>query len=428
MGGTTGHSGTLPYLFAAKSLELELGWRNVCNVLVSYLPVPDNIGEMKTKPTQQAIRMLNETGIFPDFVLCRSMHTLDSIRKKKIETYANIDSEHIISAPDIKTIYKVPMNFEREGMGRKLLARFDVEARKNPDWSEWSRLVERIESPSSRAPVAIICKYLDIGDYSLADSYISIKQALEHAGAALGIGADIKWIDSKIFEKGPEKLEELSSYSGIIVPGGFGASGVEGKIAAIRFARENNIPYLGLCFGMQLAVVEHARSICGLQDAHTTEVSRTQSPVIDILPMQKRIVESSQYGGTMRLGAYAAVLLQGSRVLELDRRTRRLEADQRKIGAMKGADAFRLGRATNENTILERHRHRYEVNPDFVEKIESSGLVFSGFHDAGVKLMEFIELPKHKFFMATQAHPEFKSRLGDAAPLFLGFLEACGKA
>ncbi len=433
IGGTVGDYENIPFLFAVRSLQVEMGHENVANILVTYLPIPGNIHEMKTKPAQQAIRMLNETGIFPDFVLCRSAQPLDDVRKKKIEIYSNISSENIISAPDIKSIYSIPLNFENEGLGLKLLKRFGLEPKKKPDWKKWKALMDNMENPARNIDVAIIGKYVDIGDYSLADSYVSVNQSLEHAGANLSVGVNIHWIDSKEFEKHPEHLNELKKYSGIIVPGGFGSSGVEGKIAAIKFVRENNIPFLGLCYGLQLAVIEYARNICGLEGANTTEVNeQAKYPIIAIMPSQKRILEKSDYGATMRLGAYAAMLKENSLVFNLYKKAGRLEKDKERLEKLKKdkAQKFRLGvLGGSKNVILEKHRHRYEVNPEFIEAVEKGGLVFSGHHQTlgGIKLMEFIELPKHKYFVGTQAHPELKSRLFDPAPLFLGFVEACAK-
>jgi len=428
IGGTIGDYENIPYLFAVKSLEIELGQKNVANVLVSYLPVPTHIGEMKSKPTQQAIRTLNESGIFPDFVLCRATTALDSVRKNKIETYSNISSENIISAPDIDTIYRIPLNFEDEEFGRKLLERFGLKQKKKPDWSRWKQLVEKIEKPGRTVNIAMVGKYVEIGDFSLADSYISINEALKHAGANLDAGIKISWVDSKKIEESGTGI--LKEYDGIIIPGGFGSTGIEGKIAAIKYARESNTPFLGLCLGLQMAVVEFARSI-GISDANTTEVAKTNSPVIDILPTQKELIKKSQYGGTMRLGAYAAIL-EKSRVLDLYKKTGRLDKDKKRIEALnkEKSQKFRLGVLNNsENIVLERHRHRYEVNPKFIDKLKQKGLVFPGYHvrQDKQKLMEFIELPDHKFFIATQAHPEFKSSLCDPSPLFLGFVEACLK-
>jgi CTP synthase len=427
VGGTIGDYENMPFLFAAKSLEIELGRENICNILVSYLMTPRNLGEMKTKPTQQAIAALNESGISPDFVLCRSSEPLDSVRKEKIQTYANINSKCIISAPDIKTIYRVPLNFEKEDLGKKILQRLNLRAKKRPDWRKWSELVKRIEDHRRVLNIAMVGKYVETGDFSLADSYISINQALEHAAAHLNVDIKISWIDSKLFENGKSDTDKLKQYDGIIIPGGFGASGVEGKINAIRFARENNIPFLGLCYGMQLAVVEFARNICGLTDAHTTEVNpKTQAPVIDILPEQKKVLLNGDYGATMRLGAYAAQLKK-SRVFELYEKTGRLKKDRAMIEKLKHNQDFRIGLLGTRDVILERHRHRYEVNPQFVSLLENKGMFFSGHHlrSDRTKLMEFLELPNHKFFVATQAHPEFKSRFLDPSPLFLGFVSAC---
>jgi CTP synthase len=426
IGGTVGDYENLPFLFASKSLEIELGKENVAHILVAYLPVPSNIGEMKTKPAQQAIRTLNESGIFPDFVLCRAPVPLDAIRKKKIETYSNIPSENIISAPDVKTIYRIPLNFEREGLGQRILSRFNMSPRKKPDWHHWERLVDKIENPVKKVKVAMVGKYLDIGDFSLMDSYISINEALKHSGAELGVGIDIIWIDSKTFEKNTDEIETLRNYAGVIIPGGFGSSGIEGKINAIKFCRENDIPFLGLCYGMQLAVVEFARNACGMKDANTTEVNPAASyPVIDILPEQKTIIEKAQYGASMRLGNYVAQITEKTRLFEIYKKSSRLLEDKTLINKM---ESFRIGLCDKTKPlVIERHRHRYEVNPVFVEELEKNGLIFSGKHIRmdNQKLMEFIEIPGHKFFLATQAHPEFRSRIADPAPLFLEFVRAC---
>jgi len=399
VGGTVGDYENLAFLFALKSLETEIGKENIIYSLVTYLPIPSHLEEMKTKPTQTSVRLLRESGISPDFILCRGKRLLDNVRKKKIEMYANIPSSHIISMPDVvgagtpNTIYVIPLDLERENMGMKILKMFNLEKKKEPDWTEWENNVIKIISPENYTKIAIVGKYLDIGDFQLEDSYISIKEALKHAGACNNAKIEICWIDSKQFEKNPESIKRLKEFDGIIIPGGFGAGGVEGKISAIKFCRENNIPFLGLCYGLQLAVIEFARNVCGLKDAHTTEILETENPVIDILPEQKNIHEK---GGTMRLGAYKAILKQGSRVYEI----------------------------YNSSEIWERHRHRYEINPNYHNILQASGLVFSGISPNG-RLVEFIELPEKKFFIATQAHPEFKSSLMNPAPLFKNFVGAC---
>lgn len=406
IGGTVGDYENIPFLFAVKALERELGTDNVAYVLVTFLPVPGHIHEMKTKPTQQAIRLLRQEGIVPDMIICRAQYPIDDVRKKKIEKYAYIDSEYVVSAPDVKTIYQVPLDLEAEKIGQKLLSRLKLESKKKPDWSTWHQLVDAIIEPQKRINIAIVGKYLDIGDYSLSDSYLSIGEALIHAGAQHGVGIDVTWIDSKEFEKNPQKVEELKQYNGIIIPGGFGASGVEGKIKAIEYARTHKIPYLGICYGMQLAVIEFARHVAGMQDANTTEVNQeTVYPVITILPVQQELIDAGKIGGTMRLGAYQAQVKPGTNVYALYKDAGRMKNDM----------------------VTERHRHRYEVNPELVPQLEDKGLVFSGMHKRvdGTTLMEFIELKDHPFFVATQAHPEFKSRLGNPSPLFYGFVGAC---
>jgi CTP synthase len=411
IGGTVGDYENVPFLFSLKALEREFGREHIAYILVTYFPIPDHIGEMKTKPTMQAIRLLGQEGILPDFIICRSKLPLDAVRKKKIEEYANIASDYIISAPDIETVYQIPLDLEREKLGEKVLKYLHLTSRKTPDWTSWAHLVNAIKKPERRITIAIVGKYLDSGDFSMTDSYVSIYQALIHAGAQQNFGIAIEWIDAKQFEHDPEKLNNLKNVQGIIVPGGFGSSGVEGKIKAIEYARKHNIPYLGLCYGMHLAAVEFARNVCNLSNAHTTEVdANTQFPIIDVLPMQKEILAQHYYGGTMRLGAYSAALKPDSKVYNL----------------YKGAQVIKDG---NDPIVSERHRHRYEVNPKFIPTLEEKGVIFSGYHERadGTKLMEFLELPGHKFFVATQAHPEFTSRLGSPNPLFHGFVKACAE-
>jgi CTP synthase len=432
IGGTVGDYENVPFLFAMKSLERDLGNKNVIYFLVTYLLVPRHTEEMKTKPTQQAIRMLNEhTGIFPDFILCRAPVPLDEVRKKKIEKYANINSNFIISEPDIDTIYRIPLDLEKENLGLKILDKFKIEPKKKPDWTRWEDLVNKITNPARKIKIAMVGKYVDIGNFMLSDSYVSVNQALIHAGANLDTGVEIEWIDAKSLEKNEDIVKKLCNYRGIIIPGGFGGSGVEGKIKAIKFARENNIPFLGLCYGMQLALVEFARNVCMMEGANTTEVNKdTPYPVIDILPTQKELIEKNGYGGTMRLGAYAAILEKDSKVFRLYKEIGRLIEDEKRIELLKTkkSQRFRLGVFKEGDIIvLERHRHRYEVSPKYISLLKEKGIRFSGHHirEDGAKLMEFIELPNHKYFVATQGHPEFKSRLEAPAPLFYGFVKAC---
>jgi len=433
IGGTIGDYENIPFLFAAKSLERQIGKENVLYILITYLPIPSHINEMKTKPTQQAIKSLSEFGIFPDIILCRANQSLDDVRKKKIEIYANIKSEFVISAPDISTLYKIPLNFESEKLGTKILKKFGIRKRNKASFNRWKELVENIEHPKKNLKIAMVGKYLDIGDYNLQDVYISIKEALTHAGANFAAHIDTQWVNSKTLEKRKDSVRKLSAYDGIVIPGGFGESGIEGKILAIEFARKHRIPLLGLCLGMQLAVIEFARNVCGLEKANSTEIApSTRYRVIDILPAQKKLIEDENFGGTMRLGAYAAYLDEGSLALSLYKKSGRLLKDRERLKNMLGKkdQRFRIGKTPiGKNTILERHRHRYEVSPDFTHFLEDGGLKMSGFHTRldDAKLIEFVEIPKHPFFVATQAHPEFKSSLDNAAPLFLGLIEAAIK-
>lgn len=415
IGGTVGDYENIPFLFAVKGMERELGKENVCYVLITFLPVPDHIGEMKTKPTQQAIKLLQENGIIPDIILCRGHKPLDMIRKKKIETYANIKSEYVISAPDIQVLYEVPLNFEKEKLGDKLLEKLELPSRKMPDWKEWRKLVTRIKKPKGKVRIGIIGKYLKIGDYSLKDSYVSINEALIHAGARLATEVDIEWLNSNSITS-----KQLSRLDGILVPGGFGEKGIDGKIEAIRYAREHDIPFLGLCLGMQLSVVEYARNVLGM-DADSTEFNlHTKIPVVDILPYQRELLKEDRYGGTMRLGAYAAYIKEGSLVYKLyERRFKRDMAIS--------LEPERRGKVIPDiKYVVEKHRHRYEISPDFVPTLEKGGMLFPGFHQPlnGPRLAEFVELSDNRFFVATQAHPEFTSNLTFPAPLFVGFIKA----
>ncbi len=432
IGGTIGDYENIPFLFALKSLERELGSHRVINILLTYLPIPGHLGEMKTKPAQQAIKMLSETGIFPSFILCRAEQEVDEIRKRKIETYANIAADCVISAPDVSHIYSIPLMFEREGFGRKILARLELSPRKEPDWKAWREAVYRLDNPKKSCRIAIVGKYVETGDHHLADSYVSINRALEHAGVAHCTAVSIQWIDAKTLEHNSAD-EILAPFDGIIVPGGFGSTGMEGKMSAIRLAIERKVPYLGLCYGLHLAVVEFARTELGLEGASTTEVQPlTRHPVIDILPSQKEKMAKEGFGGTMRLGAYAAQLERPSLVFDLYEVTERLGKDRERLLTWRedAGMVFRLGKIDlDQPAVIERHRHRYEVNDVYLDRLKKAGMRISGWHVRadGQTLVEFTELPDHPFFIATQAHPEFRCRLEDPAPLFLGFVEAAGK-
>ncbi len=431
IGGTVGDYEHAPFLFAVKGLEREIGEEHFVFVLITYLPVPPHVGEMKTKPTQQAIRMLSEHGIFPDFIVCRSEKGIDEIRKRKIQVGANVPTEHIISAPDMETIYDIPLTLETEGLGEKLLSKLGFEPRQKPDWGNWKQLLRRSRNPSGLVEVAMVGKYVESGDFQLTDSYLSVNESLVHAGVAWDANVNITWIDGHKFERGEMKLEELDKFGGIIVPGAFGMSGAEGVIMAIQYARENGIPFLGLCYGLQMAVIEFARNAAGISEATSEEFGGdSQWQVVCAQESQKEILEKHRYGGSMRLGAYAAVLKKNSRVLELYERSDRLQEDEVRVRQLldNPHQAFRVGHIMvgHDKVVLERHRHRYEISSRFVEFMEEKGLVFSGYHRRvdGTRLMEFIELGDHRFFIGTQAHPEFKSRMDSPAPLFSGFVAA----
>lgn len=399
IGGTVGEYQNILFLEAARIMKLEHA-ADVFFVLVSYLPIPSKIGEMKTKPTQYAVRTLNGTGIQPDFIVARSDRALDEKRKEKLAVNCNIRKEDVISAPDVESIYDVPLNFEADDLGARLLKKLGLKAKKH-DLSVWEKRVMRNRKSTETLRIGVVGKYFKTGDYIFSDAYISVIEALKHAACEVGRKIELDWVDSADFESNPKHLETLRQYQGILVPGGFGGRGIEGIISAIRFCREEKIPYFGLCYGMQLMVIEYARSVMGLPSAHTREVqSDTDCPVIDILPEQKEKVRQKNFGASMRLGQYEAQLKSGTVARE----------------------------AYKTDTILERHRHRYEVNPEYIAEIEAAGLVFSGTSPDGV-LMEIAELPKkqHPFFLGTQFHPEFQSSLIAPHPLFVAFLKAAAR-
>lgn len=399
IGGTIGEYENILFIEAIRMMKLKHP-DNVITIMLSYLPVPSTVGEMKTKPTQHAVRALNGTGVQPDFILARSATFIDQKRKEKISLFCNVPERCVISAPDVDSIYEIPVNFERDDLSRLILKRLGLKYKKT-DLKKWYDLVEKIKNPKGKVKVGIVGKYFGTGDFVLSDAYLSVIEAVKHAAYKLQLKPEIEWINSEWFEKEPEKIETLNDCDGIIVPGGFGSRGIEGKIKVIQYCRENKLPYFGLCYGMQLAVIEYARHVLGLVDANTTEIDRdTKNPVIDIMPEQKKNLEDKNYGATMRLGAYPAVL-------------------------KKSTLAFKTYGKTK---ISERHRHRWEVNPDYIEKLEKAGLVFSG-KSPNRKLMEIAELPQneHPFFLGTQFHPELRSRPLSAHPLFLEFIKAALK-
>lgn len=399
IGGTLGDDENKAFLLTSKLLSRECGAHGLASVLVSYLPVPVHVGEMKTKPTQQAARILSEQGVFPDFIICRSHIPIDQTRKEKIAQSTHVPVDRLIGAPDISSIYEMPLIFEQQGFGSMLLTHFDLAPRIHPDWKSWSAKVSAMKKGSTEVTIGMVGKYTHAGDFNFADSYISIYHALMHAAATRGVKISVVSIDAELLvnQKQAEKL--LGNLDAVVVPGGFGATGVEGKIEAIRYVREHNIPFLGICYGMQLATIEYARNVCRMDGAHTTEVDeKTLYPVVTTLPYQRELISAERYGGTMRLGSYRASVLPGSLV-------------------------YRLYGATS---IVERHRHRYEINPEYVDILNHAGLSFSAVcvREDGTRLMECIELPGHTFFVGIQAHPEFMSRFDSPHPLFVGLINA----
>ena len=408
VGGTIGEYQNIIFLEAARMMKAKYPG-DVAIVMVSYLPIPSKIGEMKTKPTQYAARSLNSVGLQADIIIARSQMPVDKKRKEKIATFCNVLPDHVISAPDVESIYDVPVNFERDNLGNILCKVLSIKNGKT-DLNKWKAFVRKNKNPKGEVRIAVVGKYFDSGDFVLSDVYISVLEAIKISAVHQGVKAVIRYVNSKNFELPSHKnatasqralkktLEELKQFDAVLVPGGFGSTGVEGKINAIQYCRENKIPYFGLCYGMQLMVIEFARNVVGLKDANTTEINpETKNPVIDIMEDQKKVISSGNYGATMRLGAYPAMLKKGTTARK----------------------------AYNTDTVFERHRHRYEVNPSFIEQITKAGLVFSGTSPTG-KLMEIAELPSsiHPFFVGTQFHPEFKARPLTPHPLFSEFIKA----
>jgi CTP synthase len=379
VGGTVGDIESMPFLEAVRQLALE---EQVVFVHVTLVPVSDVVGEQKTKPTQHSVKELRQVGISPTIIVCRSRKPLEEKIRGKIALFCNVHEDRVISAYDMDDIYKVPLLLESECIGEKILSQFGM--KKRAHLKKWEKIISRHMKKEVR--VALCGKYVHLGD-----SYISIKEALKHASFLTGVKARMELLDVETLDR-----EELSQYDGIIVPIGYGPRGAEGKIDAIRYSRENGVPFLGLCFGMQLAVVEYARTILGLEKANSTEIDpKTPHPVIDLLPEQQHI---SHLGGTMRLGAYEAVIVRNTL-------------------------AHRLYK---KKSIFERHRHRWEVNPAYVKRLEEGGLLFSARSPNGI-VMETLELPTHPFFLATQFHPEYTSRLENPSPPFVGFVQSMGK-
>jgi len=383
IGGTVGDIESLPFLEAIRQFRSDVGADNICYIHVALVPYLAAAGELKSKPVQHSVKELRTVGIIPDIILCRADRALPKSLKAKISLFCNVDDDAVITARDVDSIYEVPLCLHNEGLDAKIVQRLNIWTG-SPDLSKWEDLVRRVRNPKGEISIAMVGKYVD-----LTESYKSMNEALHHAGLANQMKVNIVYFDS-------EKLDDpsvLATMDGILVPHGFGSRGVEGKIAAVRYARENKIPFFGICFGMQVAVVEYARNVAGLEGANTSEVDeQTPHPVIDFLPEQRAIREK---GASMRLGAYPCVLTKGTKAYA----------------------------AYGSTEISERHRHRYEFNPEYRERLELAGLVMSGTSPDG-HLVEIIELEDHPWFVASQFHPEFKSRPFAPHPLFGAFMTA----
>jgi len=400
IGGTTGDYENQLFTEAARQMNLRCP-EDTLFVMLSFIPYPKKIGEMKTKPTQQAVRLLNSAGVQPDIIIARSEQKIDEKRKEKIALFCNVKSEAVISAPDVDSIYDVPLNFEKDGFGKVILEQLSLKCSEKTDFNGWGSFVKKVHEAKDKIKIGVVGKYFNTGDCVLSDSYISVIEALKHASYNNNVIPEIDWIDAETFEKNKENINTLQQYDGIIVPGGFGGRGIEGIISTIKYARENKIPYLGLCYGMQLLVIEFARNVVGLKNAHTAEVSpEAEDKIIDLMEKQKANLKKGIYGATMRLGTYPCTIKEGTIA----------------------------SKAYGQLDIDERHRHRYEVNNEYIEQLENAGLIFSG-TSPDKKLMEIAELPEaeHPFMLGSQFHPEFTSSPLHPNPLFNEFVKSIKK-
>jgi CTP synthase len=394
IGGTVGDIESLPFLEAIRQLGNELGRERSLFIHLTLMPWIPSAGELKTKPTQHSVKELQSVGIQPDILLCRCDREIPADARRKIALFCNLRPEAVIQALDVPTIYQVPIAYHNEGFDTEVCRNFGLAVRE-PDLSTWHRIVERIRVPEGEVSIAVVGKYT-----SLLDAYKSLAEALAHGGIANNSRVNLNWIDSEVFER-EDAVHHLDDVHGILVPGGFGERGAEGKIAAARFARERKVPYFGICFGMQMAVIEVARSLAGVRNANSSEFGPCADPVVGLMTewMHGNVVErrneASDLGGTMRLGAYECRLQPGSQVRDIY-----------------GAD-----------WISERHRHRYEVNINYKDRLEAAGMRFSGLSPDGI-LPEIVEMPSHPWFIGVQFHPELKSKPFEPHPLFTSFIEA----
>jgi len=394
VGGTVGDIESLPFLEAIRQFGNEVGLKNALFIHVTLMPYIKTAGELKTKPTQHSVKELLSVGIQPSMLLVRADREIPVEERRKIALFCNIPAERVIPALDVPSIYQVPVSYHGEGLDEQVLRYFDMEA-PSPDLSKWMEILHKIQHPEGEVTIGVVGKYT-----SLLDSYKSLSEALTHGGFANNVKVNLSWLNAEIFEKA-DSLNILENVDGILVPGGFGERGTEGKIRAVQFAREHKIPYFGICLGMQMAVIEVARNLAGLNDVGSSEFGKYGNPVVGLMTEWmkgndlERRNEVGDMGGTMRLGAYRATLTKGSRVAEI----------------------------YGSTEISERHRHRYEVNTTYKKQLEDAGLVFSGMSPDG-KLPEIVEIPDHPWFVGVQFHPELKSRPFDPHPLFTSFIQA----
>lgn len=401
IGGTVGEYENILFLEAARMMKRQ-NPDDVAFVLVSYLPVPSAIGEMKTKPTQQAIRIMQESGVFPDIIVGRSEKSIDQPRKAKIAHASMLGEKDIISAPNMSSIYDIPDHFVNEGLDKRLLKKLHVKTKKNTlsefHKEAWKKFITSTKSQKKSVSIAVVGKYFDTGDFILSDAYVSVIEALKYAGFSQSIKVDIHWLSSHDFETAKDTLINLGKYDGVLIPGGFGNTGIDGKDYVIKYVRENKIPFLGICLGMQRAVIEFAQNVCGIKKAESDERNiRNSVPLITTMEPQKIKIKTGDMGGSMRLGSFPAILKKGSLASKIYK----------------------------TETISERHRHRYEVNPEYKDTLESRGMIISGISPDGL-LPEIIELDQkiHPFFIAVQFHPELQARPLDSHPLFNAFVKA----
>jgi CTP synthase len=387
IGGTVGDIESLPFLEAIRQMRSDIGRENTVYIHVTWLPHIGATSELKTKPTQHSVRELRSIGISPDMIVARSDHPVTEDLRDKIALFGDVEKRAVVPMETTEVLYEVPLLFEKANVGNYLLERLGLQARRQPEWEEWEKLVERVRQEKPQVKIALVGKYVE-----LHDAYMSVREALKHAGLSLGIEVDIGWVHSADLEK-DRGWEIVKAADGVLVPGGFGSRGIEGKLKAIRYARESKVPYLGLCLGMQLMVIELARHALETEDVNSTEFDRsTKHPVIDLMPDQKEI---SDMGGTMRLGSYPCHMQPGTC------------ADQ----------------AYKEKIVLERHRHRFELNNAYRDVLQRAGMRFSGL-SPDERLVEIAEIEGHPFMVGTQFHPEFLSRPNRPHPLFVAFLEA----